>query len=86
MIGLRPGQKINELMCSSDESNQVIKFNDYFIILPSIKNFAPSRNNYLNNSSKQKGKFVNKDFEYSSEKNKFFNVLELKNKIKLIHD
>ena len=86
VIGLRPGEKINELMCSSDESNQVIKFNDYFIILPSIKNFAPSRNNYLNNSSKQKGKFVNKDFEYSSEKNKFFNVLELKNKIKLIHD
>ena len=73
-------------MCSSDEANQVIKFNNYFIILPSIKNFAPSRNNYLNNNSKEKGKFVNKDFEYSSGKNKFFNISELKKKIKLIND
>tara|TARA_B100000795_G_scaffold119498_1_gene88896 strand:+ start:654 stop:1667 length:1014 start_codon:yes stop_codon:yes gene_type:complete len=86
VVGLRPGEKINELMCSSDEANQVIKFNNYFIILPSIKNFAPSRNNYLNNTSKEKGKFVNKDFEYSSGKNEFFNVSELKKKIKLIND
>jgi len=86
VVGLRPGEKINELMCSSDEANQVIKFNNYFIILPSIKNFAPSRNNYLNNNSKEKGKFVNKDFEYSSGKNKFFNISELKKKIKLIND
>ena len=86
VVGLRPGEKINELMCSSDEANQVIKFNNYFIILPSIKNFAPSRNSYLNNTSKEKGKFVNKDFEYSSGKNDFFNVSELKKKIKLIND
>ena len=26
IVGLRPGEKINELMCSSDESSQVIRF------------------------------------------------------------
>mgnify|MGYP006141279159 FL=1 len=84
VVGLRPGEKIHELMCSSDEANQVIKFKDYFIILPSIKNFAPARNNYLTNSSKEKGKFVEKSFEFSSDKNKFLNISELKKRIKLI--
>ena len=47
IVGLRPGEKINELMCSADESQQVIKFKDYILILPSIKNFAPEKNKYL---------------------------------------
>ena len=34
-------------MCSADESQQVIKFKDYILILPSIKNFAPEKNKYL---------------------------------------
>ena len=84
VVGLRPGEKINELMCSSDEANQVIKFKDYFIILPLIKNFAPARNNYLINSSKEKGKFVEKGFEFTSDKNKFLNISELRKRIKLI--
>ena len=86
IVGLRPGEKINELMCSSDEADQVIRFKDYFIILPSIKNFAPSRNSYLTNSSKEKGKFVGKSFEFTSEKNNFLNISELKKRIKLIDD
>ena len=45
IVGLRPGEKINELMCSIDESQQVIKFKDHFLILPSIKNFAPEKIN-----------------------------------------
>ena len=84
VVGLRPGEKINELMCSSDEATQVIRFKNYFIILPSIKNFAPTRNKYLISSSKEKGKFVGRSFEFSSDKNKFLNVSELKKRIKLI--
>tara|TARA_X000000950_G_C13888736_1_gene649936 strand:- start:1708 stop:2721 length:1014 start_codon:yes stop_codon:yes gene_type:complete len=86
IIGIRPGEKINELMCSVDEANQVIKFKDYFIILPSIKNFAPSRNSYLKNSSNQKGQFVKKSFEFSSGKNTFLSISELQKRIKLIND
>ena len=86
VIGLRPGEKINELMCSSDEASQVIRFKDYFIILPSIKNFAPSRQSYLMNSSNQRGKFVKNNFEFSSGKNKFLSISDLKSKIKKIND
>ena len=86
IIGLRPGEKINELMCSSDEASQVIRFKDYFIILPSIKNFAPSRQNYLMNNLNQRGKFVKNNFEFSSGKNKFLSISDLKSKIKKIND
>lgn len=86
IVGLRPGEKINELMCSSDESSQVIRFKDYFIILPSIKNFAPTRNMYLVDKSNHKGRFVEKNFEFSSGKNKFLSPAELKIRIKQIDD
>jgi UDP-N-acetylglucosamine 4,6-dehydratase len=85
-IGIRPGEKINELMCSSDESDQVIKFKNYYLILPSIKNFAPNKNHYLKNNLNEKGKFVSKNFEYSSGKNNFFSISELKKRINLIDD
>lgn len=84
IVGLRPGEKINELMCSVDESDQVIKFKNYFIILPSIKNFAPVRNEYLISSLKEKGKFVNNNFEFSSGNNSFLSIDEIKKKIKSI--
>ena len=84
MVGVRPGEKINELMCSVDESNQVIKFKNYFIILPSIKNFAPARNKYLISSLKEKGKFVSNNFEFSSGNNSFLSINEIKKKIKSI--
>jgi UDP-N-acetylglucosamine 4,6-dehydratase len=86
VIGIRPGEKINELMCSSDESEQVIKFRDYYLILPSIKNFAPNKNHYLKNNLNERGTFVSKNFEYSSGKNKFFNISELKKRINSIND
>lgn len=82
IVGLRPGEKINELMCSADESQQVIKFKDYILILPSIKNFAPEKNKYLLSPLKEKGEFVKNTFEYNSGKNIFFSVQELRKKIK----
>ena len=82
IVGLRPGEKINELMCSADESQQVIKFKDYILILPSIKNFAPEKNKYLLSPLKEKGEFVKNTFEYNSGKNIFFSVQELQKKIK----
>ena len=78
IVGLRPGEKINELMCSIDESQQVIKFKDHFLILPSIKNFAPEKNKYLLNPLKERGNFVENTFEYNSGKNIFYSVQELK--------
>jgi len=86
IVGIRPGEKINELMCSQDEADQVIKFKDYFIILPSIKDFAPGKKIYLSSPLKEKGKFVKKEFEFSSGKNRFLSSSELKKRISILND
>ena len=35
-IGIRPGEKLHEIMCPSDDSHLTVEFNDFFIISPSI--------------------------------------------------
>ena len=34
LIGLRPGEKIHELMCPADSSLQTIEFKNFYIIAP----------------------------------------------------
>ncbi|WP_406017859.1 UDP-N-acetylglucosamine 4,6-dehydratase (inverting), partial [Succinivibrio sp.] len=41
-IGVRPGEKIHELMCARDDFQHVIEFDDFFIIRPSIVTFSNS--------------------------------------------
>ena len=36
-IGIRPGEKLDEVLVSKCESNSIIELNDFFIILPTIK-------------------------------------------------
>ena len=40
IVGLRPGEKIYEIMCPRDEAHNTLEFKDYFIIKPSIKFFS----------------------------------------------
>ena len=42
-IGIRPGEKIHEIMCPKDDSHLTIEYTDYYVITPSIKFFL---NNY----------------------------------------
>ncbi len=71
IIGLRPGEKIYEIMCPRDESHNTIEFKKYYIIKPSIK-FYTSNRNYNYNLKGEKGKNVNKNFEYNSKNNESF--------------
>ena len=66
IIGIRPGEKIHELMTSVDESRLVMEFKKYFIICPTIE--MNKKKNFSKNISGEKGKKVNKNFELSSEK------------------
>ena len=61
--GIRPGEKIDETLISSDESQNVIEFKNYYLISPSIQ-FYETLNNYKINSLKEKGKNVQKGFSY----------------------
>ena len=36
-IGVRPGEKINEIMISKDDSQYTYSYNNYYKILPSLK-------------------------------------------------
>ena len=71
IIGIRPGEKIHEIMCPSDNAEDTIEFKKYYCIKPSIK-FSNTKTNYKINNKGEKGKFVNKNFEYNSGKNKHF--------------
>ena len=75
IIGIRPGEKIHEVMCSSDESHLVLEFNDFYTILPSIE-FNGIDTNYSETAIGEKGKSVDQSFEYNSGTNPVFLSIE----------
>jgi len=82
IVGIRPGEKIHEKLCSINESNYVREFKTYFIIMPNITFFDESIN-YQINKSKEIGKKVSNDFEYCSSTNKeFLNIIDIKELLK----
>ena len=74
-IGIRPGEKIHEVLCPKESSHLTYKFKNFFIIFPEDK-FKKSNKIKINNEIGQK---VSKDFEYSSGNNpKFLSIKEIK--------
>jgi len=82
IIGIRPGEKIHEVMCPANSSNLTIEFDKFFIITPSIS--FDKKKNYLQYKN-LKGKYVKKDFEYSSGSNReFLTVAQIIKELKKI--
>lgn len=71
IVGIRPGEKLHEIMCPSDDSHHTIEFDDHFVIHPSIR-FRGKKNDYTRNSLGEKGRFVRQGFEYHSGTNPRF--------------
>lgn len=67
IVGIRPGEKIHEVMCPSDDSHLTLEFNDHFVICPTIQ-FA-YENDFTVNLIGEVGKPVNLGFEYNSGNN-----------------
>ncbi len=80
IIGIRPGEKIDEIMFSKDESRSVIEFKDHYIIPPLIN--LTIRKNFKRNKMKEIGESLNKFEEYSSGNNKFMTVSEIRKVLK----
>ncbi len=80
IIGIRPGEKIHEVMCPEDDSHLTVEFNNYFIIMPSIK-FTDTDTDYTKNIIDNSiGKMVPQGFSYNSGNNKhFLSIEEMKN-------
>ena len=70
-IGIRPGEKLHEIMCPADDSHLTLEFDDYFIISPSII-FYSRKMDFTKNAIGEKGRLVAQGFEYNSGTNKHF--------------
>lgn len=73
-IGIRPGEKLHEVMCPVDLAHLTLEFPDYYLIKPSITYFTPI--NYETNPLGEKGCPVPEDFEYNSANNPDFLTVE----------
>tara|TARA_B110000483_G_C18141855_1_gene521796 strand:+ start:111 stop:1169 length:1059 start_codon:yes stop_codon:yes gene_type:complete len=71
ITGIRPGEKLHELLCPKDDYYHTIEFKDHFVIFPTL-DMTDFNKNFFINRLKEKGKIVKKDFEYNSENNPVF--------------
>lgn len=69
-IGIRPGEKLHEIMCPSDDARLTLKFDDHFVICPTI-NFNHEVD-YTRNNCGEYGYPVDEGFEYNSGTNSDF--------------
>jgi len=67
IIGIRPGEKLHEIMCPADDSHLTIEFSDHFVICPTIQ-FA-FQCDYKTNNLNETGSPVSQGFEFSSGNN-----------------
>ncbi|KID57699.1 N-acetyl glucosamine/N-acetyl galactosamine epimerase [Pseudoalteromonas luteoviolacea CPMOR-1] len=75
IIGIRPGEKLHEVMCPEDLSFDTYEFDDHFVIAPGIK-FSSRVNAFDVNALNEKGKPVAPGFEYNSLTNPEYLTIE----------
>jgi UDP-N-acetylglucosamine 4,6-dehydratase len=77
IIGIRPGEKIHEVMCPADDSHLTLEFADHYVIRPTIA-FSDTDNSYSPNKLGELGRDVEQGFEYNSGRNeRFLSVPEI---------
>jgi UDP-N-acetylglucosamine 4,6-dehydratase len=70
-VGIRPGEKLHEVMCPGDDSHLTLEFADHYVIRPTIRfNFA--NNDFGVDGLGERGSEVSVGFEYQSGKNSWF--------------
>ncbi|ARP97320.1 UDP-N-acetylglucosamine 4,6-dehydratase (inverting) [Bordetella genomosp. 13] len=75
IVGIRPGEKLHEIMCPADDCHLTYEFEDHFVISPSIS-FAGGKHDYTTNELGERGELVPKMFEYNSGTNDRFLTLD----------
>ncbi|MEQ9667153.1 UDP-N-acetylglucosamine 4,6-dehydratase (inverting) [Coleofasciculus sp. G2-EDA-02] len=67
IIGIRPGEKLHEVMCPSEMASLTLEFADHYVVMPStgfVHNF-----DFTCNGFGEKGWLVPDEFEYRSDTN-----------------
>ena len=76
IIGIRPGEKLHEIMCPADDSHLTLEFHDHYVIQPGIRFYYSQ--DYSANAMGEKGTAVKEGFCYNSNDNpNFLSVQEL---------
>lgn len=70
-IGIRPGEKLHEIMCPRDDSHLTLAFHDHYVIRPTIR-FHSEDLDYTVNRIGERGEAVEQGFEYNSGDNPHF--------------
>ncbi|MCZ2721225.1 UDP-N-acetylglucosamine 4,6-dehydratase (inverting) [Marinomonas sp. 15G1-11] len=79
IVGIRPGEKLHEVMCPADLCFETYEYQDHFLIAPGIK-FSSRSNDFTVNGIGEKGQKVQQGFEYNSLSNPDYMTLdEIKN-------
>lgn len=74
IVGIRPGEKLHEIMVPKDDAYNTVEFEDYYVIKSSFRNFERRFNG---------GKAVPEDFEYNSGTNQWpLTIEEMREMIK----
>lgn len=76
IIGIRPGEKLHEIMCPSDDSHLTLEFADHYVIKPTIQ-FA-SHVDFAVDRLGEVGQPVEQGFEFHSGRNpRFLNIEQI---------
>lgn len=73
VIGIRPGEKLHEVMCPADLYYDTLEFSDHFVIRPSTPLFGVD---YAKNMLGEEGRIVPDGFSYDSGSNPHFLTVE----------
>ena len=73
VIGIRPGEKLHEVMCPSDLYYETLEFADHFVIMPSTQEQTVD---YTHNAIGETGALVPDGFDYNSGNNPHFLTVE----------
>ena len=71
IVGIRPGEKLHEVMCPADDSHLTIEFEDHYVICPSIK-FHDKNVDFRTDALGDIGQPVAQGYEYNSGNNPHF--------------
>lgn len=84
IIGIRPGEKMHEIMCPSDDSSNTYEFKDFYLIRPSLQ-FSHIYD-FSKTALNEKGKKVKMGFEYRSDNTKKLSKKDFEKMLKNLND
>ncbi|WP_349360291.1 UDP-N-acetylglucosamine 4,6-dehydratase (inverting) [Stappia sp.] len=70
-IGIRPGEKLHEIMCPADDSHLTLEFDEHFVLQPTIR-FHDRDIDFETSAIGEVGKRVERGFEFNSGTNDHF--------------